>query len=82
MATSKQERHKDSFTNFGLGWGLWESVWSLRGFENALMDCVAETDFFEGLLDKLLKNYLAQIEYCQAGVMFLLLPNRCSLKHI
>jgi len=53
--------HPDSFTTFGLGWGLWETYWGIRGFENALMDCVAEADFFAELLEQLTDLYLAQV---------------------
>ncbi len=42
-----------SFLCAGLGWGLFETSWGLRGFENALMDSVIETDFYETLLDKI-----------------------------
>ena len=54
----------DSFTIMSLGWGLWETYWGIRGFENALTDCVAEPDFFAALLDKLTEIYLAQVELC------------------
>jgi len=56
--------YPESFTIVGLGWGLWETYWSIRGFENALMDCVAEPDFFAELLDRLTDLYLAQVAQC------------------
>lgn len=46
-----------------LGWGLFERSWNLRGFENVLMDAIAEPDFFEEVLDRLMNLYLAFVEY-------------------
>ena len=56
--------HADSFTTISMGWGLWESCWGIRGFENALMDSAAEPEFFAELLDRLTDSYLAQLEHC------------------
>ena len=53
-----------SFTTIGVGWGLWETCWGIRGFSNALMDCAAEPDFFAELLDRLTDLYLEQLELC------------------
>ena len=53
-----------SFTTIAVGWGLWESYWGIRGFCDALMDCVAEPDFFAELLDRLTDLYLEQLELC------------------
>jgi uroporphyrinogen decarboxylase len=53
-----------SFTTIGVGWGLWESCWGIRGFENALVDCASEPDFFAELLDRLTDLYLRQLELC------------------
>lgn len=55
--------HADSFLIGSLGWGLFERSWNLRGFENVLMDAVAEPAFFEELLDRLTHLYLAFVEY-------------------
>ncbi len=46
-----------------LGWGLFERCWTLRGFENALMDAVAEPDFFQEMLDRLTSLYLQFVDY-------------------
>lgn len=56
--------YPESFTTVGLGWGLWETYFGIRGFENGLMDCVAEPDFFAALLDRLTDIYLAQVALC------------------
>jgi len=53
----------DSFTTVSPGLCLWEG-WYLRGFENTLMDCVAEEDFFEELLERLTELCLALVKEC------------------
>lgn len=57
-----------------LGWGLFERCWTLRGFENALMDAVAEPGFFAEMLDRLTDLYLAFVDYtCELpvdGILF------------
>jgi uroporphyrinogen decarboxylase len=50
--------HPDSFQVIGLGWGLFEHSWRIRGFEAALMDAVAAPDFYAALLDALTALYL------------------------
>ena len=63
-----------SFVVAGLGWGLFERSWNLRGFENALMDAVSEPEFFAEMLDRLMNLYLQFVEYtCDLpvdGVLF------------
>ena len=63
-AAKEMHDHPDSFTTIGLGWGLWETYWGIRGFENALVDCVAEPDFFAEMLEQLTDLYLAQLAHC------------------
>lgn len=53
----------DSYLVGSLSWGLFERSWVLRGFENALMDAVAEPDFYEEMLDRLMHLYLAFLDY-------------------
>jgi uroporphyrinogen decarboxylase len=53
----------DSFLVGALGWGLFERSWNLRGFEDILMDAVAEPDFFSEVLDRLMNLYLAFVDY-------------------
>ena len=62
-AREKCEQHADSFLVSSIAWGLFERSWVLRGFENAMMDAIAEPDFYEELLDKLTDLYLAFVEY-------------------
>jgi uroporphyrinogen decarboxylase len=39
---------------FNASWGLWESLWLLRGFEQAYIDIATDTKFVEAIFDKLL----------------------------
>lgn len=57
-----KDNYPESFIGIDIGWGLWETYTGLRGFENALIDCIAEPDFFEEVLDRLTEQYLEQIE--------------------
>ena len=57
------EENLDSFIIGGLGWGLFERSWNLRGFENALADSALEPVFFGEMLDRLTDLYLAFVEY-------------------
>jgi uroporphyrinogen decarboxylase len=41
--------YKDSFSYIGLGGGVWEICWHIRGFENALMDSALNPEFFAEL---------------------------------
>lgn len=48
------EADGDSFTVVGSGgYGLWDTCWHMRGFENAMVDSIAEPKFFEELAEKL-----------------------------
>ncbi len=53
----------ESFTTVATGLCLWQ-CWYLRGFETTLMDCVAEEDFFEELLERMTKLTLALVHAC------------------
>jgi len=53
----------DTFLVGGLGWGLFERSWTLRGFENALIDAALHEDFYAELLDRLVELYLAFVDY-------------------
>ncbi len=64
-AAEEMRRNRDSFSIIGMGWGLWETYWGIRGFENAMTDCVVEPDFFAELLDRLTELYLVQVEQCR-----------------
>ena len=53
----------DSFVIVSTGLCLWQS-WYLRGFENTLMDCAVEEDFYAELLDRLTDLTLAFVKAC------------------
>jgi len=53
------------FTIVDNGWGIFEHAWRIRGFENLLIDCVEEEDFFEELLDRLTELRLGMVEKCR-----------------
>jgi len=55
----------EKFGMIGIGWGIFEMAWRVRGFENVLMDCIAEEDFFEELLERLTVLRLRQVEKCK-----------------
>jgi uroporphyrinogen decarboxylase len=50
--------HRDKFIAANIGWGLFERTWTLRGFTNVLMDAIAEPDFYEELLDRIVDMQL------------------------
>ena len=58
-----RENSGEKFIISHLGWGLFERSWTMRGFENALVDAVAEPDFYEEMLDRLMNLYLAFVDY-------------------
>jgi len=53
----------DAFTLVSPGMCLWQS-WYVRGFEDTLMDCVAEEDFYAELLDRFTDLTLALVAEC------------------
>lgn len=73
-ARQECERHPDSFRVAGFGFGLFERSWTIRGFENALMDVVAHPNFYEELLDRITEMHLAFVAASAKlpvdGVMF------------
>jgi len=54
----------ESFSIINIGWGLFELTWRSRGFENAMMDSIAEPDFYAELLDRLTELRLSMVEQC------------------
>ena len=47
----------------GLGWGLFETGWGLRGFENIMMDMATDTNFYEELLDRITEQFIAYVNF-------------------
>ncbi len=56
------EQYKDYFLVVGVGFGLWERTWTLRGFDHALMDAAADPAFFNELVDQIAIHQMAIIE--------------------
>ncbi len=60
MAQEVQD-YRNSFTVVGAGFGLWDHCWHLRGFENAMVDSIAEPRFFEELVERFIQLILEAI---------------------
>lgn len=60
-ALKKCMQCRDSFLVASFGFGLFERTWTIRGFENTLVDVAAEPDFYEDLLDRITQLHLAFI---------------------
>lgn len=56
------QQYADSFLAAGFGWGLFERSWTIRGFQEVLIDVAADPDFFEELLDRITALHLAFVE--------------------
>ena len=57
-------KEKDQhFLMAGLGWGLFETSWGIRGFQNMLMDVASEPDFSAELLDRITAQFLRYVEH-------------------
>lgn len=52
----------DHFLVTTLGFGLFERTWTMRGFENALMDSVAHSDFYQELVEKIFEQQMLVLE--------------------
>jgi uroporphyrinogen decarboxylase len=52
----------DRFTTASFGFGLFERTWTLRGFENVMMDVAAEPAFYASLLDAITEHQSALLE--------------------
>ncbi len=56
------ERYRDYFIVAPFGFGLFERVWTLRGFENALADAVLHPTFFEELVERITEHQMGIVE--------------------
>ncbi|MBI5117060.1 hypothetical protein HZA56_11355 [Candidatus Poribacteria bacterium] len=56
------EDNQDKFVLGYVGSSLFETSWKLRGFENALIDCIQNPSFYEELLDHILELQLAMVD--------------------
>jgi len=73
-ARKQCQQYPDSFRVVSFGFGLFERTWTVRGFQNALMDAAAEPDFYEELLDRITQLHLsfvaAAVQLPVEGIMF------------
>jgi uroporphyrinogen decarboxylase len=56
------DENQDKFILGYVGSSLFETSWKLRGFENALVDCVLHQSFYEELLDRIMEVQLSLID--------------------
>lgn len=54
----------EHFRVIGMGWGIFESLWRLRGFENTLMDLLLEEDFCFEAIERITQPYIDMLEAC------------------
>jgi uroporphyrinogen decarboxylase len=59
MISDDQGQH---FTTAGFGFGLFERTWTLRGFNEALMDAAAEPGFYQELVGAIAEHQLGLID--------------------
>jgi uroporphyrinogen decarboxylase len=52
----------EHFVTPNFGWALFERAWSLRGFENLLLDLAIDLDFVAALMDRIVEIQLVLIE--------------------
>ena len=68
------ENRSDAFGICHCGWGLFEHGWRIRGFNNIMVDCIEDPDFYEELLDKLKDLYIGHVrrfaDIPADGIMF------------
>jgi len=65
QAIKLYEGDTDNYRIIGMGWGIFEHTWRIRGFENALMDTLAEQDFYSHLTQKLTDLYVELVKACE-----------------
>ena len=64
-AIKQYEANTEQYRLIGMGWGLFEHSWRLRGFENILMDMIADEDFYIELTSRLTDIYLELLRACE-----------------
>ena len=64
-AIKQYESNNEQYRLIGMGWGIFEHTWRLRGFENVLVDMIAEEDFYMEMTSKLTDIYLELLRACE-----------------
>ena len=52
----------DRFRTICFGFGLFERTWTIRGFEESLMDAAADPDFYEELVERIFQLHMRFVE--------------------
>ena len=58
------EANNEQYRIIGMGWGIFEHTWRLRGFENILADMIADEDFYIEATSKLTEIYIETVRAC------------------
>lgn len=61
-ALQAMQEHVGQFIAVGFGFGLFERTWTLRGFNEALMDSVVHPDFYDELVEEVARHQMAIVE--------------------
>ncbi|MDI7275359.1 MAG: uroporphyrinogen decarboxylase family protein [Anaerolineae bacterium] len=56
------EAYRDHFLVVGFGFGLFERTWTLRGFDEVLMDAAADPGFYDRLVGAVAEHQMAIVE--------------------
>jgi len=59
------EANDEQYRIINMGWGIFENTWRMRGFEDILVDMIADEDFYIDLTTKLTDLYIAMIRACE-----------------
>jgi len=63
-AIKQYEANDEQYRIIGMGWGVFEHTWRLRGFENNLADMIADEDFYTEVTEKLTNIYVESVRAC------------------
>ncbi len=73
-ALKAMEPHRQYFLVADFSFGLFERSWTLRGFNNALMDAAGDPDFYDALVQRIAEHQLAIVDHLVQlpvdGIMF------------
>ena len=64
IASEQYDADGEHFRIINMGWGIFETFWRLRGFENALMDMLLEEDFCFEATREITRLYLEMVRAC------------------
>lgn len=64
-AIKRYENDTEHYRIIGMGWGIFEHTWRMRGFENALTDTVTDEDFYKEVTGRITDNYIEMLKACE-----------------